>query len=134
MKTLKELYHLSYDNSDLNSGLIRWYNLVVDKTMEELNIEDVARMVRQDILKDLAIERVIDLFFEDPYDGEYQDGGLLTFLNSLNMNDVNEEKINRLREVLKRLSVEYMNFDWEDKELMELYSDNLKKLERKITD
>jgi len=35
MKSLKELYNLSYDESGFESGLIQWYNNVIDKNVDE---------------------------------------------------------------------------------------------------
>jgi transcriptional accessory protein Tex/SPT6 len=67
MKTLKDIYYLDYDKSNFNSGLNKWYNNLIDKTVNELVVVDVSKMVRKNILKDLAIEKAIDLFINDPF-------------------------------------------------------------------
>ncbi|NEY83225.1 hypothetical protein G4D64_17615, partial [Bacillus sp. 3H-10] len=66
MKTLKELYNLSYDESNFGSGLIKWYNFLLDKKIGELTVTDISKMIRQDILKNLALEKSIDLFILNP--------------------------------------------------------------------
>jgi len=39
-------------------------------------------MIRQNILRGLAIDRAIELFLNEPFDGEMQDGDLLALLVS----------------------------------------------------
>ena len=89
MKPLKEIYDLTYDSSGFNSGLINWYNKLIDKTYDQLTVTDVSRMIRQDVLKTVAIKRAIELFLNNPYEGEYSDGELLNVLTSLNTNLIN---------------------------------------------
>ncbi len=48
--SLRNAYRLDYDRSGFTSGLINWYNVLVDKTTNELNVIDVTKMLRQDIL------------------------------------------------------------------------------------
>jgi len=85
MSSLRKIHNLSYDTSGFNSGLVNWYNQLIDKSHDGLSIADVCKMIRQDILKDIAVQKAIDLFLNDPYDGEYDDGGLLNVLASLDM-------------------------------------------------
>ena len=49
-KTLKEIYE--YDlvpDDDLQSSLDEWFNCIMAKTVEELTIADICRMLRQKI-------------------------------------------------------------------------------------
>ena len=62
MKTLKEIYDLAYDSSVFRSSLIEWYDQLIDKAYTELDVIDVSKMIRQDILKDIAIKKAIELF------------------------------------------------------------------------
>ena len=84
MKSMKEIYNLSYDTSNFNSGLVNWYNQMIDKTDEELDSTDVSKMIRQNILKEVAVKKIIELSVKGPYDGEFSDGGLLKIIVSLN--------------------------------------------------
>jgi hypothetical protein len=130
--SLKEIYNLSYDLSGFNSGLINWYNKLIDKQYAMLSIEDVARMIRQDILKEVAIKKAIDLFFDDPYNGEYEDGELLKLLASLELNKVDESVIEKLKHQLKTLQTSYVEFDWEEEELRKEYKKNIDLMLHKI--
>ena len=40
-ETLKQIYHLQYDSFAFKSGLINWYNSLLDKTPDELDENDV---------------------------------------------------------------------------------------------
>ncbi|QPN37407.1 hypothetical protein I5080_19245 [Salmonella enterica] len=48
-QTIKNTYNLSYGDLKVNSGLIKWYNRLLDKTADELDEIDVSKMIRQDI-------------------------------------------------------------------------------------
>ena len=128
MKTLKKMYNLSYDSSGFNSGLINWYNQVIDKTYSGLTVTDVCRMIRQDILKDIAIKKAIEFFLNDPYDGEYSDGGLLEILNSLDIYSQGVPDIDNLKTTLNYVKHDYINFEWSDEETKRQYAKNIGKM------
>ena len=132
MNRLKELYGLSYYKSDFNSSLTSWYNALLDKTMDDLEISDVSKMLRQNILPDVAIERALDLFLLIPYDGEYHDGGLLSFLLTLDFAKVDHAKLEKVNSFLQNLKSDYVHFPFENKEIKALYLPNLYELERKL--
>ena len=44
-ETLKQIYHLQYDSFAFKSGLINWYNSLLDKTPDELDENDINLMV-----------------------------------------------------------------------------------------
>ena len=61
-KTLKEIYE--YDlvpDDDLQSSLDEWFNSIMEKTVEELTIADICRMLRQKICSVVAIGKAIDM-------------------------------------------------------------------------
>jgi len=112
MSTLRELYNLLPDESGLNTGLIIWYNKVINKTYDQLDVTDVAKMCRQGLLLDVAIERAIDLVLINPYDGEYNDGGLIELIATLDLDRVKCERISQLKLVIEKVSNDYTMFDW----------------------
>ncbi len=74
-KTLKELYQLEYDVSKGELyPLQEWYNELIDKTVEELTIFDVLRMLRQDVCMDVAMLKTIEFLLQDVFAGEAYDG------------------------------------------------------------
>lgn len=128
MNLIKDVYGLSYDISNFNSGLVIWYNQMIDKSLDELDVVDVSKMVRQDILKKVALGRAIDLFIADPYDGEFDDGGLLNVIVSQNYIIDDDSKVNELKELLPKLALEYLEFDWPNEELKNRYYTDIAKL------
>ena len=132
MKTLRELYNLPYDETGFRSGLIQWYNAVIDKNVDELDVADISRMIRQNILTDIAINKAIELFLCNPYDGEYKDGALLSLLLTIDTSQINKSKLNELNKLLQLLNNEHKEYDWENNEAKEQYSQNLSAFETKI--
>ena len=133
MKSLRELYGLTYDESGFGSGLIRWYNKLIDKSVDELEIADVSKMIRQNILLDIATQKAINIFLYRPYDGEYQDGDLLSLLLTLDISQIDNEQLNELNVFLQELKSNYRNYDWESNQMRDQYAKELNDFEAKIS-
>jgi hypothetical protein len=131
MKSLKEMYGLSNDSSGFDSGLTNWYNLLIDKTYDNLTVSDVCKMIRQDILKSVAIVKAIELFLNNPYDGEYCDGGLLNVLVSLEINSY-VPFIDRLKTITNDIKQNYANYEWSDDEAKNQFALNIEKMLNKL--
>jgi len=132
MKPLKEIYNLSNDLSGLDYGLIHWYNELIDKSYDNLTTADACKMIRQNVLKNIAIKKVIELFLKDPYDGEFFDGGLLDVLNSLDISSLGMLYIEKIKTVLRVIQQEYIDFDWFDDEAKNKYAKNIDLMITKI--
>ncbi|WP_312448583.1 contact-dependent growth inhibition system immunity protein [Lacrimispora sp.] len=131
--TLKDIYHLDYDKSNFNSGLISWYNNLIDKTVDELNVVDVSKMARQNILKEVAIARAIEIFLHDPFDGEMQDGDLLSLIISHGSEvSKNGNKREELIKVVNDLESNNYDFDCSDESIKNSYKHNIKILKQFI--
>lgn len=131
-KSIRIIYKLDYDKSNLNSGLVNWYNRLLDKKVDELDAVDVSKMIRQDILKEVAIDRAIDLFLSNPFDGEMQDGDLLALL-IVNSNLIkNGKKRKDLINAITELESSYLNFDWADNQSKVLFKKNLNTFKQNI--
>ncbi|MDF2952733.1 MAG: hypothetical protein K0S18_2316 [Anaerocolumna sp.] len=132
MNTLKELYNLKPDNSGLSTGLINWYNQVINKTYEELDVTDVSKMYRQEIALEIVVNKAIDLILINPYDGEYTDGGLLELITRFELSMIENSKLLKLTALLERLNSEYLSFDWCCDEDMSNFKTNLEILMNRI--
>lgn len=83
-ETIKKLFHLNYDNQPYPLPI--WYNQLLDKTTDEIDLKDIFRMINNNILPELAIEKAIDAFIVNPFDGEMMDGQILElFVNKSSM-------------------------------------------------
>jgi len=132
MKALKEIYGWSYDTSGFGSGLITWYNRLLDKTYDDLTIEDVCRMIRQDMAKDIAVQKAIEFFVKAPYGGEYYDGELLNTLISLDTSLLSVSDVDKIKDVLDGVKYDYVNFEWTDEESKKQYAQNINKMIEKL--
>jgi len=123
--TLGKQYKLDYYSGEFQSGLTTWYNSVLDKTIDELSVADVSRMLRQNLLRDVAIKRAVDLFLVDPYDGEMQDGDLLSLLVSYGAEVAADGRAQILLATIDKLEPEVANFDWMSESSRMRFEDNL---------
>ncbi|SLK17503.1 MULTISPECIES: contact-dependent growth inhibition system immunity protein [unclassified Paenibacillus] len=75
-KPIKEIYEL-YQNIQTEESeypLDQWYNRLIDKTIDEIELEDVSRMLAQNIFMDLGIKKAVEILKDDPIAGEMYDG------------------------------------------------------------
>lgn len=84
MKTIKEIYDTkSIDDKGDLIGLQKWYNSVIEKTPEELDLKDVSIMLRQRFFVEIAVEKAIGYLKANPFIGEMYQGQLMVNLLSL---------------------------------------------------
>ena len=134
-RTIKQIYNLEYDDSEFNSGLIKWYNRLLDKTIIELDEIDVSKMIRQKILKDLAIGRAIEIFEENPVVGEMYEGDVLELLNLLIENgEVTTEQLLKIVTIVNCLKNKPLDYEWGDNEAKNLFMKNLDKISGRYFD
>ena len=126
--TLKEMYNLQYDTSGHNYGLIIWYNELLDKTYDDLIALDVYRMFTQDVIKNLAISKAIEMLLINPYDGYFYDGEFLALLVSSASSIKKETNLSELKRTLQHVKQEYETFEWLDEESKRQYAINLDKM------
>ncbi|EFN7079480.1 TPA: hypothetical protein N7D89_003204, partial [Escherichia coli] len=72
-----------YDSFAFKSGLINWYNSLLDKTPDELDENDIAKMLRQNILPALAVQKAIEMIEINLMVGYLYNGELLLVLSNL---------------------------------------------------
>jgi len=130
MESLKSIYGLEYDKSNYQSSLINWYNRLIDKAADELSIMDVSRMIRQNLLKDVAIDRAVELFLSEPFGGEMQDGDLLALLVSCGSEITKSKQIDMLIDKIHKLENEVSDFGWENEDNKTLFERNITSIKR----
>lgn len=130
IKSLKYLYGLKKDISGFKSSLVTWYNEVVEKTYADLDARDVSKMIRQNILREIALDKAIEILQADPFIGEMSDGDLLvTTVNDLDMVDINRNNNNeKLTSIVKISDDAISEFEWADDISKESFNESLTKL------
>ena len=129
MKTLREIFGLKPDKSGFESSLIMWYNNLINKTIEKLDVVDVSKMIRQDIIIDVAVNKSIDLIISNPYEGEFESGDLIKTIISVKYNSILTKRANDILKVIERAKSEYDLFQWDCDSIKEDYFANLVILE-----
>lgn len=97
---LRDIYQLTPQEHDTEFPLVKWYNTLINKEIEELNMNDICRMINQNVLIDLGIEKAIEMLKLDPLAGEKYDGQLLEILFS-----VEKEKLLNYKDTLKEILI-----------------------------
>ena len=129
MRTLKELFNLKPDTSDYGSSLIKWYNNLINKTLEELDVADVSKMIRQDIMIDVAVDKSIDLIISNPYEGEFESGDLIKTIISIKDRSLLFRRADDILKVIARIKSEFESDQWDCDTEKEDYIVNLVVLE-----
>ena len=77
-RKIKEIYNcISIVSNEELYPLQKWYNQLIEKTIAEITVEDVLRMIRQKEFTNLAVSKAINFLKEDVFVGELYEGELL---------------------------------------------------------
>ena len=77
-RKIKEIYNcISITSNEELYPLQKWYNQLIEKTIAEITVADVLRMVRQKEFTNLAMSKAISFLQEDVFAGESYEGELL---------------------------------------------------------
>jgi len=110
--TIKEMYECDYySGMEPITSLLKWYNTVIDKNIEEINVGDVCRMLRQNMFKDIAIPKAIDFLIQNPFAGELFEGELLETI----FRKRDEELCGyytSLKEIIDKGLIQNKEYDW----------------------
>ena len=133
-KTIKEMYCLqqSIQETKQEYALDNWYNRLISKTVDEIDIQDTSRMLSQNIFVELGIKRAIELLSIDPLAGEMYDGQLLELLYSIDLNEFKD--LSQLKLLLQQINNSLPDLEWSNeedkKEYIELLTNFMKKMNR----
>ena len=76
-RKIKEIYNcIAIVSSEELYPLQKWYNLLIEKTIGEITVADVLRMIRQKEFTNLAMSKAINFLQEDVFVGESYEGEL----------------------------------------------------------
>lgn len=109
----------------------KWYISLLGKTIEEIDVKDIYRMLRQDILMEIAVPKAFEMLQEDPLTGEMYDGQLLEMLYSVDVNKY-EKSVDKVKGILGKINGNISTFEWmsdeDSKDYLEILEKFLKKL------
>ena len=123
-KTLKEIYGWDYiDKPD--TSLLKHVNAVLSKTPDELNVDDVCMLIRQEMFLDISIPLAIKMIEENHSAGDYYDYCLL-----VNLSKMDSPLIQYGDSILKLVTVLENDFKGIEFELESDKDDYLESIER----
>lgn len=123
-----------YEDSELDNAeysLVKWHNEVINRTVGELTHADVARMLRQGMYIDVAMDKAIEMLKEDPYAGELYTGELLASLLEVNK-EILKIRRQELDMIISEAKRDLNSVPWGYPEEKDEYVDLLKQLESVI--
>lgn len=126
--TLKEILHIDNSTGNDNSPLGQWYKEVINKPLEDITIGDYSRMLRQNVLLQLAVPNTLSILFDNPFEGEMYDGEMLELLIRVIKANKGLVTQKNLQELLMTAKKEIDRYEWESERDKEEYSLLLKEL------
>lgn len=90
MTTFRALLLINNSNYEPNShsSLDEWFSSILDVPIDELEVGDVARAIRQDIFLAEILPKAEIILRKDPLAGEDYDGQLISSIASLNYDEI----------------------------------------------
>jgi len=116
----KELYPLQ-----------KWYNQLIDKTIPEITVADVLRMIRQKQFIDLAMSKAIKFLQDNVFTGESYDGEMLEKISEMDSTFLiayTDDLKNITKNALEKSVIHEWSYDGEDDEFKEVVNVIEKKL------
>ena len=84
MRKIKDIYDcVAIISQEELYPLEKWYNQLIDKTIFEITVEDVIRMIRQKQFISLAMSKAIKFLQNDVFIGEAYDGEMLKKISEM---------------------------------------------------
>ena len=129
-KKLREIYEYDLIEDDgIDYTVDEWFNTIMEKTKDQLNVSDVSRMLRQS--SKVAIKRAIEMLSDDPFIGEMFEGQLMY---NLFMGKEKYLKLyyHQVEPVLENAALLAKSHCWECEQAKEEYMDIVAKFAKKI--
>ncbi|SEM25028.1 hypothetical protein SAMN04488688_110170 [Paenibacillus sp. cl141a] len=131
-QTIKEIYSLNQNNQNAEPeyALDTWYARLINKTADEIDLEDVSRMLSQNVFMDLGIKKAMEILSEDPIAGVFYDGQLLELLSAVDLDEFKD--LSQLKLLLQKINNNLSNLDWSSEEDQIEYNELLTNFLNKI--
>ena len=128
-RKIKEIYNcISISSNEELYPLQKWYNQLIEKTIAEITVEDVLRMIRQKEFTNLAVSKAINFLKEDVFVGE---GELLEKVSEMDSSFL-ISYADDLKNIIKNALVKSETRDWIYAGEEEEFKDMIDTLSKKI--
>lgn len=131
-RKIKEIYNcISISSYEELYPLQKWYNQLIEKTIAEITVEDVLRMIRQKEFTNLAVSKAINFLKEDVFVGELYEGELLEKVSEMDSSFL-ISYADDLKNIIKNALVKSETRDWIYAGEEEEFKDMIDTLSKKI--
>ena len=132
IRKIKEIYNcISISSNEELYPLQKWYNQLIEKTIAEITVEDVLRMIRQKEFTNLAVSKAINFLKEDVFVGELYEGELLEKVSEMDSSFL-ISYADDLKNIIKNALVKSETRDWIYAGEEEEFKDMIDTLSKKI--
>lgn len=107
------LKRLKLDELERTSPLGKWFYEMVQKSVDELTLRDVLRMLRQEVFPDIAIPFACTKVLEDPFCGEMYAGEMIDLLTKAFISNPDEKKQVFYTIFVEEIQQKWETFEWE---------------------
>ena len=128
--TLKEIYGLD-ELKDERYSLVAWYDELINKTMDEITYADAARMLRQGVFVEIAMDKAIKYLTSDPFIGDLYTGELIASLLEVEDTELEKRKPD-IEKIIGEAKKNIDSFPWGYPEEREECMDLIEQLETKL--
>ena len=133
-RKVKEMYNCVPIVSDEELyPLQKWYNQLIDKTIHEITVADVLRMIRQKQFINLAMAKAIEFLQENVFVGEAYDGEIFEKISELDSSFLifyADDLKDIIKSALEKSVIHKWSYDGEEEEFKEIVNIIEKKLIR----
>lgn len=127
-KRIMDIYCIDYDSQMENGNpvaLEQWYGRLLNKKVDDLDLEDVSRMLGQRVFLELGIEKAMGILSDNPLAGEMYDGHLLELLYGIELDEFQD--LEQLKILLQHIHASLPQFEWTHQEEQEEYADSVQR-------
>lgn len=112
---IKDIYNISFDIANIVDKDIcpmnDWYNDLINKTYNQLDLFDVTRMMIQKLFLEIAISKSMDFLENNPFCGQRYEGELMELLSKMDMIYLDKCKDN-IQHILSKALIENKTYEW----------------------
>lgn len=123
-RKIKEIYNcVAIVSNEELYPLQKWYNQLIEKTIDEITIADVLKMIRQKEFTNLAMSKAIYFLQENVFAGELYEGELLEKLSemdSLFLTSYADDLKKIMKNALLKSKIHDWTYDGEEKEFKDI--------------
>lgn len=128
-KTIKEIYNEAFIEKP-ETSLLKHYNSVLNKTPDELNVDDICMLIRQEFFLEISVPKAIELLKQNHSAGDNYDYSLLVNLSNVESSLIEyKEKISDLINILEN---DYKSISFELESDEQDYLESIERLKEKI--